>query len=186
MTVAELIAAVDEIRPNQISKQTKTLWLNEIEHRVYDETLMRAMDICPEFEYRPFEYDADYDAPLAVPDFYADLYRCYLMSKIDFSLGEIDRYNNDVAMFQAAWADYAAWYIRNHMPKERRYYGAVGLFTNEQEQRYASAVAVWGTEPTACGRIWGVFGPAKCISPVLPCHRCEKAERNNTDAPDQP
>ena len=186
MTIAELISVVDEIRPNQISKQTKTLWVNEIEHRVFDEVIARAIDFCPEFQFELFQYDSDDDAELAVPDQYGDLYRAYLYSKIDLTLGDIDRYNNDAALFQAAWNDYAAWYRRNHMPKERRFYGAVALFESDNEPEYACAIAIRGAEPTACGKYWGIFGPVKCIQPVLPCYCCTKAQGNNADPADEP
>ena len=125
MTIAELIAMADEIRPNQISKQTKTLWLSEVEHRVYDEVIGRARGFCPFFEFRPYIYELNGDTQLAVPDVYADVYRAYLYGKIDMTLGEIDRYNNDAALFTAAWNDYAAWYRRHHMPRERRPYGEI-------------------------------------------------------------
>ena len=186
MTTAELIAMVDEVRPNQISKQSKTTWINEIEHRVFDEVVCRGIDVCPAFQYRVFEYDTDDDRELTVPDMYGDVYRAYLYSKIDLTLGEIDRYNNDAALFQAAWQDYASWYRRNHMPKERRFYGAVALFESNDEPEYACAGAVWGSEPTACGRYWRICGPAKCITPVLPCYCCEKAQGNDTDTADEP
>lgn len=186
MTTAELIAMVDEVRPNQISKQSKVMWLNEIEHRVFDEVVCRGIDACPDFQYRVFEYDTDDDRELTVPDMYGDVYRAYLYSKIDLTLGEIDRYNNDAALFQAAWQDYASWYRRNHMPRERRFYGAVALFESNDEPEYACAGAVWGSEPTACGRYWRICGPAKCITPVLPCYCCEKAQGNDTDTTDEP
>lgn len=184
MTIAEVIAMVDEIRPNQITKQTKTMWLSEIEHRVFDEVMSRGIDFCPLFQFQPFSYDGDDDTPLAVPDVYGDVYRAYLYSKIDLSLGEIDRYNNDVIMFQSAWQDYAAWYRRNHLPKERKYYGAVALFKPGEESRHATAVAVWGTEPKPCGRLWGIFGPAQCVRPVFPCYCCAEAARNDDDSTD--
>ena len=186
MTIAELIAVVDEIRPNQISKQTKTLWISEIEHRVFDEVVCRAIDFCPEFQFKVYDYDGNDEHELMVPDVYGDLYRAYLYSKIDLTLGEIDRYNNDAALFQAAWADYATWYRRTHMPKERRFYGAVALFESESEPEYACTGSIRGTEPTACGKWWRICGPAKCIKPVLPCHCCEKAQGNNTDTTDEP
>lgn len=186
MTIAECISIIDETRPNQISKQTKTLWLSEIEHRVFDEVLSRAIDFCPEFLFKVYDYDLDDGQELMVPDAYGDLYRAYVYSKIDLTLGEIDRYNNDAALFQAAWSDYAAWYRRNHMPKERRFYGAVALFESESEPEYACAVSVRGTEPTACGKYWGICGPGKCIEPVLPCHCCEKAQRNYDNSTDEP
>ena len=36
MTLAELIAYVDQIRPNAFDKEMETGWVNEIEQKVYD------------------------------------------------------------------------------------------------------------------------------------------------------
>jgi hypothetical protein len=186
MTIAELIAVVDEVRPNQLSKQLKTMWLSEIEHRVFEEVVSRAIDFCPNFVFKPYVYDLNDETELMIPDVYGDVYRSYIYSKIDYALGEIDRYNNDAALFQAAWDDFAGWYRRNHYPKERRYYGAVALFESESEPEYACAITVHGAEPTACGKYWGICGPAKCIEPVLPCHCCEKAQRNYDNSTNEP
>ena len=187
MTIAELIAMVDEIRPNQISKQTKTMWLDEIENRVFDEVICRARDCCPFFAFKPYVYDLDDTTQLAAPDVYSDVYRTYLFSKIDVVLGEIDRYNNDAALFSAAWNDYAAWYRRNHYPKERRHhYGKAALFIPKHRADTTDDTGVSGTEPEPCHWYRGICRYDECFRPVLPCHCCQKAERHDTDNADEP
>ena len=180
MTLIEMIAMVDEIRPNQISKQMKTMWLNEIEHRVFDEVLSRARGFCPMFEYKPYEYETDDDTELAVPDYYGDVYRTYVCSKIDVTLGEIDRYNNDAALFDAAWRDYAAWYRRTHMPKERRHHGPFTIFEPLDIPVDAIPhIVPWDeSEPADSGR--RVCRYEECIGQILPCSRCTKAERHHS------
>jgi len=185
MTISELLSTVDEIRPNQISKETKVLWLNEIEHRVFEEIICRAADTCPFFVYRPYNYEADAEAILIVPDTYGDVYRTYLYAKLDETLGEIDRYNNDAALFSSAFHDFAAFYRRHHYPKERRH-------------RYGKAPLpfLYGPEPSDCGGIqrpepdprcerWGICGPEKCLFPVLPCYQCEEAEESDSGDADE-
>ena len=181
MTLIEMIAMVDELRPNQISKQTKTTWLNEIEHRVYDEVISRAARFCPWFDFKPYEYEVDDDTELAVPDYYCDVYRTYICSKIDVALGEIDRYNNDAALFEAAWSDYAAWYRRNHMPKERRFkHGPFAIFEPLDIEINADSEPIQGAESESDSTGWRVCRYEKCFRPVLACDRCTKAERHHS------
>ena len=54
---------------------------------------------------------------LSMPAAHEDVYVKYLAAKIDYYNGESALYANDQAIFQDAWADARAWYIRNHGAK---------------------------------------------------------------------
>lgn len=120
MTIAELIAYVDTIRPNAYDKDVMTGWLNEIERQVWEQIISRAV---PEkgtdpIEYQgPYDYEMDAEKELLVDDTHKDVYVTYILSKMDYANMELDRYNADAAMHQAAWDSYAAEYRRNHLPK---------------------------------------------------------------------
>ena len=58
MTLAELIAYVDNIRPNAFDKDVMTGWVNTIERQVYDQILSRAADYTGD-TYGPYQYDLD-------------------------------------------------------------------------------------------------------------------------------
>lgn len=115
MTLAELIAYVDQIRPNAFDKDVETGWVTEIEHKVYDQVVSRAVD-AGDF-YGPYTYDKDAERTLLVDDAHKGVYVYYLLAQMDYTNMEIDRYNADVSMYQAAWDDFAAEYRRNHLPK---------------------------------------------------------------------
>lgn len=116
MTLAELIAYVDKIRPNAYDKDVMTGWVNEIEHKVYEEVVSRAVDCTGSF-YGPYQYDLDAERTLLVDDAHKDVYTTYILAQMDYANMELDRYNADTAMHQAAWDDFAAEYRRNHLPK---------------------------------------------------------------------
>lgn len=187
MTIAELLHMVDEIRPNQFSELTKTLWLSEIEHRVFDEVISKGADCCPYFRFTGYTYPLNQETVLAVPDRYADVYRTYIYAKIDQSLGEIDRYNNDSLLHSSAWMDYAAWYRRHHYPRERwHFYGKIALFNPVKGKVVEDDLRVpWSESDPRCD-IWGVLDNEEYISPILPCNRCERAEGDDTDSTDNP
>lgn len=115
MKLAELIAYVDTIRPNAYDKDVMTGWVNEIERQVWEQVISRAEGA----EEYPgaYNYDENGEVELLVDDTHKDVYVTYLLAKMDHANMEIDRYNVDSTMHQAAWESYAAEYRRNHLPK---------------------------------------------------------------------
>lgn len=117
MTLAEIIAYVDQVRPNAYDKDIMTGWVNEIERQVWEQVINRAEGAV---DYPGlYVYDMDAEKPLLVDDSHKDVYVTYLLAQMDYANMEIDRYNVDSAMHQAAWDGYAAEYRRNHLPKSR-------------------------------------------------------------------
>lgn len=115
MKVAEIIAAVDQLRPNQYDSGQKTAWLSEAEGVIVDEILNMADGKNIQFERYIYELDAEKDTQL--PDRFSDIYINYIRAKIEFYDDEITQYNNSMAAYQTALDAYAAWYRRNYMPK---------------------------------------------------------------------
>lgn len=115
MTLSELIAYCDETRPNQYSNNVKTWWVNEVEARVADDIINRIEG--PEFIiFEPYKYDDDKDKDLLLPIQFNDVYVSYIYAKVDFTNAEIERYQADSALFDAAWSDAAAWARRQYKP----------------------------------------------------------------------
>lgn len=127
MTLAELIAYVDQIRPNAFDKEVETGWVSEIEHKIYDQVVSRAVNKDaetleeyldpPEIPHGPYNYEEDSDRTLLVEDAHKAVYVTYLLAQMDYANMELERYNADAAMHQAAWDEYASEYRRNHMPR---------------------------------------------------------------------
>lgn len=116
MTLADLIAYVDQIRPNAFDKEQETGWVNEIEHKVYDQVINKAVGNITN-DPTPYFYDQNAETELLVEDAHKAVYVTYLLAQMDFANMELDRYNADAAMHQAAWQEYAAEYRRNHVPR---------------------------------------------------------------------
>ena len=116
MTLADLIAYVDQIRPNAFDKDVETGWVNEIEHKIFDQIINKAVGNTA-VDPTPYLYDENGEAELLVDDAHKDVYVTYLLAQMDFANMELDRYSADAAMHQAAWQEYAAEYRRNHLPR---------------------------------------------------------------------
>ena len=94
-----------------------TDWVNEIEGQAVEEVINQAEGNSVAFT--PYDYIQDAERTLRIPDRFQDVYLNYLYAKIDFGNQETERYNNDVAMYNASYEAYAAWFRRKNRPKKR-------------------------------------------------------------------
>ncbi len=115
MTIREVLARVDTIRPNAYTDGEKIAMLNTIEGRIYREILEKTADFTGEFI--PFQ-EGEEERELTVPVPYTDIYVFYLAAMIDFYNGDSGRYNDTMVLFNQAWEDYAAHYRERHKPKQ--------------------------------------------------------------------
>ena len=113
MTIQELFAYVDNIKPNVFDEQTKIVWLNEIEARVQEEILLRWRG-----ERTLYRWPEDKEAsPILDPPEDA-VYRHWLEAQIDYSNGEYSKYQATAARFNQAWSDFAARFATRWHPAD--------------------------------------------------------------------
>ena len=115
MNLQKALDLTDEMRPNMMERNTKILFLTEIEQLIYEEILMKHEH---EEEIEKPEYDSDTDpgTELLVPDPYSMVYVYWLMSKIDMQNLEFDKYNNDRMLFENQYDTFSDYWTRGHMP----------------------------------------------------------------------
>lgn len=119
MNINEALALADQMKPNMMSRQTKIGFLQELDQKIYTEILL-THEHTEEQEVVP-EYDTDTDegTELLVPDPYSSLYPFWIMSRIDLLNQEIDKMNNDRALFENAYNEMHDWWNRTYMPVQR-------------------------------------------------------------------
>ena len=122
MNIQEALDMADGMKPNMLLRQIKINFLQELDQKIYTEILM-THEHSPEEEVMP-AYDEDTDAgtELLVPDPYSSLYPFWIMSRIDILNQEIDKYNNDRALFENAYSEMQDWWNRTRMPIQVRPY----------------------------------------------------------------
>ena len=113
MTVSELIAYVDSVKPNAFSDSDKLVWLNEIEARIQTEVMLRWQG---EMEQYALPEDKDTELLLSPP--HTEVYRYWLQAMIDFENGEYDKYQNTSGMFNTAWSAFVAWFAESYRPAD--------------------------------------------------------------------
>ncbi len=117
MKLRDIVELATDSGSGQYDAYQITAWVNEIEGQVADEVINHAEG--HEVEIRDLDYGVDPGREMLVPDRFRDVYLCYVRAKIDFMNQETERYNNDVAMFDAAYQSYAAWFRGKHRQKRR-------------------------------------------------------------------
>ena len=112
MKVSELIAYVDEIKPNAFSDAVKLSWLNEVEGMVQLGVML--LDPAELVTYTTADTG---DELLAAPP-YDKLYRAYLCACVDLANGEYKKYANTMAVFNAQYGEYMRWYAERYRPAD--------------------------------------------------------------------
>lgn len=147
MKIADVLAEVDELKPNQYDDSLKIQWISRLEGKIYNDVVMthemnlKKTDSSDDIESLiPADEDAeeeteeteeveeteegfggyteaDINTTLIAEDTYADMYKYYVMAMIDFAAGETARYTNSMIMFNQAYSDYCHYINRTYMPK---------------------------------------------------------------------
>ena len=114
MTISEAISQADQLRPNDLDAATKLRWLSAMDGQIFTELLSAHADAPASFD----GYDAQtpQTTALLIPFPYDELYPRFLAMRIDLENGELDRYNNDAAVFNRLWQSTAAHHCRSHTP----------------------------------------------------------------------
>ena len=99
---SEMLTLAEHIRPNDLDASLKERWLREAEGLVQSELAGRA----------PSELFVDGVLVLSAPVPYDRLYLWYLCAMIDLAQGDAALYQNDMAVYNAAFHDYAKWLLR--------------------------------------------------------------------------
>lgn len=114
MTREDILAEVREIRPNEYQDDWALKQVDELHDRIERE-LMAGYEtpwdgvLQAGYSYLPYE-----DGELTTPSPYHKVYVYWVLAQIDLANSEYDRYNNDLALFNAAWQEYANYVSRNY------------------------------------------------------------------------
>lgn len=125
-TLRALLERADRLSPNAFDDAEKTAWVNECEGAVQTEILGIAPDDCV-----TYSYPADADTELLVHRPHDKLYLYYLTAMLDYANHESARYADGMALYNAAFTEFAKWFRRTHpsgLPEQRpAYLSAYGI-----------------------------------------------------------
>ena len=116
MTAGELIARVDDLRPNQYSTEEKLEWLRRIDGQILRELEQSHEETAADGGSGLAPYTEATELRVGFP-YDEELYTAWLFCQIDLHNGEIARYNQSLALLSAAWRQTADALNRSRMPK---------------------------------------------------------------------
>ncbi len=117
MTISEVLAKVDEIKPNTYDDNIKIGWLSELDGKVFNE-LVLTHEHEEDAEFTGYT-EADMEKELLIPFPYTDTYTNWLYAMIDYSNGETDRFSNSMVMFNNSYSTYAKYYNSTNKPNQQ-------------------------------------------------------------------
>lgn len=119
MTIIEAINRIDVLKPNGYKQAEKVAWLSAFDGDV-------KMNIIDTHEgggsvrFSGYGEDTPLTTDLLISAPYDEVYLFLLEAKIDYYDREFEKYNNAMAMFNTAYAEYEAYYNRAHMPAGKK------------------------------------------------------------------
>ena len=119
MNIQEALDMADAMKPNMMEREVKIRFLQELDGMIHDEIVMRHEHTAEEETAPAYDSDTPGDTQLIIPAPYDMFYIYWLMSKIDLLNMEMDKYNNDRALFESQYEQMSDWYTRTHMPIQR-------------------------------------------------------------------
>lgn len=119
MTIQAALDMADQLKPNMMQRAAKIGFLNEIDNLIHRELIMRHEHTSAEETAPAYDTTTDEATELLIPTPYDMLYVYWIMSKIDLLNQEMDKYNNDRALFENAYQMAADWINRTKMPISR-------------------------------------------------------------------
>lgn len=107
MTIESCLRFVDTAMPNALPEAVKRRFLGEAEGKVRVELLGEAPDAIP-----VIDETTPPDTELAAPAPYDQLYWLYIAAMMDYTLGDVARYENTASLFNAVYGSYGKWLKR--------------------------------------------------------------------------
>lgn len=116
MTIRQALARCDALQKSTVSQAQKIRWLSELEGQIHLLILDGREGERPA-PFAGFTDSTDLNTPLTVPEPFDSVYLYFLLARIHFANGEIQRYNNANALFHNAWLNYANYVNRKILPR---------------------------------------------------------------------
>lgn len=114
-TINEIIARVDEVRPNCFPKSVKLAWIASLDGKIAADVFLWNIIDLRRLEYKHPE-DLDSEPLVTYP--HQDIYEKWLEAMIDLENGEYDRYQNDMAVYNEFYNNFVSWFVSTYEPAQ--------------------------------------------------------------------
>lgn len=120
MTLIEAITKIDALKPNTYSQSEKVKWLSMIDGIIKNK-IIDTHEGGEGISFNGYDENTNLVTELLVPAPYDDIYVRWLETRIDYTNGEYDRYNNGLEVFNEMYDEFNRYYNRTHMPLGKKF-----------------------------------------------------------------
>jgi len=120
MTIMGATNRIDVLKPNVFSQSEKIRWLSVLDGIVKAE-IIDTHEGAEDVVFRPYDEKTELTQELLIPHPYDEIYIRWLEAQIDYANGEYEKYNNSIAMYNAAYLAFERYYNRTRKPLEKRF-----------------------------------------------------------------
>lgn len=113
--IVDIIARVDENRPNAFSSATKMKWISDLDGKIAADVFLMDIAQIRELEYR--HPDGLEQEPLVTFP-HDDIYDLWLEAKIDAANGEYNRYQNTMQLYNESYGNFVRWFASVYEPAQ--------------------------------------------------------------------
>lgn len=113
MTIAEVIALADGVKPNAFDSTAKTAWISALEGRIAADVFLMGKEELARFRYT---WPDDRDTELLVEFPHDDIYVLWLQAQIDANNGEYNKYQNTMQIYNEAYGNFLRWFAQTWDP----------------------------------------------------------------------
>ncbi|MCM1545261.1 MAG: hypothetical protein NC110_08180 [Ruminococcus sp.] len=118
MTIQNALDIFDARNTNEIDDIDKIKWLSDLDGSI-KENIIDTHEGTESVIYEPYNNDTDRRTQLLVKEPYTELYIHWLMCQMYLNRGEVNLYNNAVELYNQSYSNFARYYNRTHMPKQK-------------------------------------------------------------------
>ena len=113
--INKVITRVSSLKRHTFKEEQIADWICQLDGRIYTEIMDN------EGPEPVKDYLTQADEPLLADYPYENVYELYVCSMIDLFSGEVDSYQNSHIVFNNAYNAFAAYWLRTHKPKDKRF-----------------------------------------------------------------
>ena len=118
MTIHEAISRIDSEYENSYSPERKIADLSRLDGLI-KKNIIDKHEGGEGVSFKGYDENTPADTMLLVPEPFSDIYVFWLQAWIDYRNGDIDKYNNAIAMYQSLYDAYHSDYHGAHLPKSK-------------------------------------------------------------------
>ena len=115
MTMKEIIEQADAISPNAIPEQMKIGWIGELDGNIALNVMLMDISEAQQFRYT-YPECMKHEPLVSFP--HDGIYVLWLRAKIDDYNGEVERYENSMQQYNAAYGNFVRWFARTYSPAQ--------------------------------------------------------------------